>query len=75
MTSLATTELADDELVADKVVMVGDVPLKVLVGKVGEIAHNDVLVFDIGLTKVHASTLAIGWMTFGSGVFAGIEGI
>ena len=44
-------ELADDELVADKVVMVGDVPLKVLVGKVGEIAHNDVLVFDIGLDE------------------------
>ena len=25
--------------------------LKVLVGKVGEIAHNDVLVFDIGLDE------------------------
>ena len=44
-------ELADDELVADKVVMVGDVPLKILVGNIGEIAHNDVLVFDIGLDE------------------------
>ena len=44
-------ELADDELVPDKVVMVGDVLLKVLVGNIGEIAHNDVLVFDGGLDE------------------------
>ena len=44
-------KLADDELVPDKVVVVGDMPLKILVGKVGEIAHNDVWVFDGGLDE------------------------
>lgn len=68
-------ELADDELVPDKVVMVGDVTLEIRIGDVGEIAHNDVWFLTAGLTKVNASTLAIGWMTFGSGVFAGMEGI
>ena len=44
-------ELADDELVADKVVMVRHMTLEIRIGDVGEIAHNDVLVFDIGLDE------------------------